>query len=538
MSFHENYPARKIMGRLNRLTVLIRSFAVLGIIGLSAGLPSVANAKEIGQLTFVQGSDIDTLDPAISRSVPSLNVIDHLFNRLIAWNGQDRTSFIPDLAESWSRSEDGKQWTFILKQGVKFHDGTDFNADAVKFNLDRIRDPKLGSPHRSYYADILSVEAVSPYQVRITTKNPSPTMLELLAKQSSSINSPAAVAKYGRAYGHHPVGTGPYVFDSWIPNDQAVIEKNTAYYGESAKPAKIVFRPVREDSSRVIELRTRNADIAANLSPEAAIELKELNKSTLLRIPSTFQVFFEMNLTKPPFDDPRIRRAVSMAIDRQALVNKVLLGYGKVPTGPFPEGTQARRAFTPVKYDPEAARKIIDEVYPGGYPGTIVMWTPAGRYTKDRQVAEVVQGYLNAVGLKTEFKVWEWATYQKNLYRPDSGKGTGKGSNEANMWLLGTGISDADIRLRRKLSSGDPQNLTGYSDPHVDQLLQLASRELDPNKRMSYYGQIQQILWEQDPDNLPLFDQEQIIGVRKDLNGLDVDYEGTIDFKRVELIER
>ncbi|WP_256262414.1 ABC transporter substrate-binding protein [Pseudomonas gingeri] len=542
MNFHKNYPARKIMRRLNRLTVFIRGFAVLGFIGLSTGLPSVASAKEIGQLTFVQGSDIDTLDPAISRSVPSLNVIDHLFNRLIAWNGQDRTRFIPDLAESWSRSEDGKQWTFVLKQGVKFHDGTDFNADAVKFNLDRIRDPKLGSPHRSYYADILSVEAVSPYQVRITTKSPSPTMLELLAKQSSSINSPAAVAKYGRAYGHHPVGTGPYVFDSWIPNDQAVIEKNIAFYGESAKPSKIVFRPVREDSSRVIELRTRNADIAANLSPEAAIELKELNKSTLLRIPSTFQVFFEMNLTKPPFADPRIRRAVSMAIDRQALVDKVLLGYGKVPTGPFPEGTQARRAFAPVKYDPEAARKIINEVYPGGYPGTIVMWTPAGRYTKDRQVAEVVQGYLNAVGLKTEFKVWEWATYQKNLYRPDldknTGKGTGKGSNEANMWLLGTGISDADIRLRRKLSSGDPQNLTGYSDPHVDKLLQLASRELDPNKRMSYYGQIQQILWEQDPDNLPLFDQEQIIGVRKDLSGLDVDYEGTIDFKRVELIER
>jgi ABC-type transport system substrate-binding protein len=527
-----------VMGRLNFLAVLIRSFSILGIIGLSASLPTVVHAKETGQITFVQGSDIDTLDPAISRSVPSYNVIDHLFNRLIAWDGKGRSNFVPDLAESWSRTEDGKQWTFVLKQGIKFHDGTDFNAEAVKFNLDRIRYPKLGSPHRSFYADILSVDAVSPYQVQITTKNPSPTMLELLAKESSSMSSPAAVAKYGRAYGHHPVGTGPYIFDSWIPNDQAVIEKNATFYGQAGKPSKIVFRPVREDSSRVIELRTNNADVAANLSPEAAIELTELNKSTLIRVPSTFQIFFEMNLTKPPFDDARIRRAVSMAIDRQALVNKVLLGYGKVPTGPFPEGTQARQAFAPVKYDPEAAKKIINEVYPGGYPGTIVMWTPAGRYTKDRQVAEVVQGYLNAVGLKTEFKVWEWATYQKNLYRPEPGKGTGKGTNDANMWLLGTGISDADIRLRRKLSSGDPQNLTGYSNPDVDKYLQLASRELDEKKRMSYYGQIQQILWEQDADNLPLFDQEQVVGVRKGLNGLDIDYEGTIDFKNVELIDR
>jgi len=527
-----------MMGRLRFLAVLIRGISVLGIIGLSVSLPSIATAKEIGKVTFVQGSDIDTLDPAVSRSVPSYNVIDQLFNRLVAWDGNDRSNVVPDLAESWSRTDDGKQWTFVLKQGVKFHDGTDFNAEAVKFNLDRIRDPKLGSPHRSYYADILSVDVLSPYQVRITTKEASPTLLELLAKQSSSISSPAAVLKYGRAYGHHPVGTGPYTFNSWVPNDQAVIEKNAAYYGTPAKPSSIVFRPVKEDSSRVIELRTNNADVAANLSPEAAIELKALGKSELLRVPSTFQVFFEMNLTKPPFDDPRIRRAVSMAIDRQALVDKVLLGYGKVPTGPFPEGTQARQVFAPVKYDPEAAKQLINQVYPEGYPGTIVMWTPAGRYTKDRQVAEVVQGYLNAVGLKTEFKVWEWATYQKNLYRPDPGNGTGKGTNDANMWLLGTGLSDADIRLRRKLSTGDPQNLTGYSNAEVDKLLQLSSRELDRNKRMSYYAQIQQILWEQDPDNLPLFDQEQIIGVRKDLKGLAVDYEGTLDFKNVELIER
>jgi len=163
------------------------------------------------------------------------------------------------------------------------------------------------------------------------------------------------------------------------------------------------------------------------------------------------------------------------------------------------------------------------------------MWTPAGRYTKDRQVAEGVQGYLNAVGLKTEFKVWEWATYQKSLYRPEPGKGTGKGSNDADMWLLGTGISDADIRLRRKLVTGDPQNLTGYSNPEVDSLLQQAARELDEHKRMGFYGQIQQILWEKDPNSLPLFDQEQIIGLRKGMKGLAVDYEGTIDFKNAQL---
>ncbi|HEK1687244.1 TPA: glutathione ABC transporter substrate-binding protein [Pseudomonas putida] len=508
---------------------------LLGILGCAALGPLAAGAKDFDTLTFVQGSDIDTLDPAVSRSVPSYNVLDHLFNGLVAWKGNDREQVVADLAESWTRSEDGRQWTFTLRKGVKFHDGSDFDAQAVKFNLDRIRDSKLGSPHRSYYTDIVAVDVLAPDQVRISTANPSPTMLELLAKPSSMISSPAAVQKWGRAYGHHPVGTGPYRFERWIPNDHTVIVRNPAFFGVAAKPGKIVFRPVREDSSRVIELRTRNADVAADLSPEAAIELKALGKSDLLLVPSTFQVFFELNLTRPPFDDVRMRKAVSMAIDRTALVNKVLLGYAKVPDSPFPEGTQARRVFEPVTYDPQAARKLIEQVYPGGYPGTVVMWTPAGRYTKDRQVAEVVQGYLNAVGLKTEFKVWEWATYQKNLYRPDSGKGTGKGSNDANMWLLGTGLSDADIRLRRKLVTGDPQNLTGYSNPEVDHLLQLAARELDEHKRMAFYGQIQQILWETDPNSLPLFDQKQIIGLRKGMTGLGVDYEGTIDFKQAQL---
>ncbi|WP_256215937.1 MULTISPECIES: ABC transporter substrate-binding protein [unclassified Pseudomonas] len=524
----------KIMERTGFKAQLVRGL-LLGVLGCSALGPVAASAQDLQTLTFVQGSDIDTLDPAVSRSVPSYNVLDHLFNRLVNWEGQERDHVVPDLALSWTRSDDGRQWTFTLRQGVKFHDGTDFDAQAVKFNLDRIRDARLGSPHRSYYTDIVSVEALAPDQVRITTANPSPTMLELLAKPSSSISSPAAVARYGRAYGHHPVGTGPYQFERWIPNDHTVIVRNPDFFGTPGKPEKLVFRPVREDSSRVIELRTRNADVAADLSPEAAIELKALNKSDLLRVPSTFQVFFELNLTRPPFDDVRMRQAVNMAIDRDALVNKVLLGYGKVPTSPFPEGTQARRTFAPVKYDPAAARQLIEQVYPGGFPGTVVMWTPAGRYTKDRQVAEVVQGYLNAVGLKTEFKVWEWATYQKSLYRPEPGNGTGKGSNDADMWLLGTGISDADIRLRRKLVTGDPQNLTGYSNPEVDSLLQQAARELDEHKRMGFYGQIQQILWEKDPNSLPLFDQEQIIGLRKGMKGLAVDYEGTIDFKNAQL---
>lgn len=486
-------------------------------------------------LTYVQGTDIDTLDPAITRSTTSQIVIAHLFNQLVMWDGPQLKKIVPDLAESWSTSADGKSWLFNLRTNVKFQDGTIFNAAAVKFNLDRIRNPKLGSPNRSYFADIESVTAPSEFVLEIKTKRPSPVLLETLAQSWAAMSSPTAIQKYGRAYGHHPVGTGPYEFESWIPNDRTNIRRNPTYFGQPASADELIFRPVPEDWARVIEIKTENADMAGDLSPESASQIKIDGKVSLTQVPSSYQVFFELNVTKPPFDDVRIRRAVNLAIDRQAIVSKVLMGYGKVPTGPFPEGTQGRRVFSPEAFDPEAARKLIRDVYPKGFPGTVVIWTPSGRYTKDRQVAEVVQGYLNAVGLKTEFRVWEWASYQKTLYRPETGKGTGKGTNDANMWLLGTGINVADIRLRRKLSTGDPSNLTGYSNPRVDHLLEAAATEMNYDKRLGYYGDIQEILWKEAPNTIPLFDEVQLFGTRKNLQGFTVYDDGIVDLKRAVL---
>jgi len=516
---------------MNKKDVHRASNGVMG--GLAAAILATSTAWAAqGTLTYVQGTEIDTLDPAVTRSTPSQIVISHLFSRLVRWDGPELKKIEPDLAESWTTSEDGNTWTFQLRKGVKFHDGSPLNAEAVKFNLDRIREPELGSPNRSYYGAIESVSAPSEYVLEIRTKHPSPTLLEILAEEWSAISSPTAISKRGRAYGRNPVGTGPYVFESWVPNERAVIKRNPDYFGQASAAQTLVFRPVPENSARVIELQTGNADVAGNIPPEAAAEFKGRDNVTLAQLPSSFQVFFELNVTKPPFDDVRMRRAVDLAIDRQAIVEKVLMGYGRVPDSPFPEGTQGRRVFAPKTYDPEMARKLIKEVYPNGFPETVVMWTPSGRYTKDRAAAEAVQGYLNAVGLKTEFKVWEWASYQKTLYRAEAGKGTGRGTNEANMWLLGTGITNADIRLRRKLSTGDASNLTGYSNKDVDALLKQAATEMNYEKRMANYGEIQRIVWEEVPSNIPLFDQVQLIGQRKGVKGLVVYGDEIVDFNQ------
>jgi ABC-type transport system substrate-binding protein len=242
----------------------------------------------------------------------------------------------------------------------------------------------------------------------------------------------------------------------------------------------------------------------------------------LLVEPSSFQIFFELNTAKPPFNDPRVRLAVNYAVDRQGIIDKILQGYGKIPDGIFPEGVQGRVAQTPYPYDPDKAKALLDEAFPGGYQGKIVMWTPAGRYPKDKTVAEVVQSYLNQIGLNTEFKVWEWAAYQKTLYNSQPGEGTGKGSNAANMWLLGTGITEADYRVRRKFYTGDPSNLTGYSNPDIDKLLNDASVEMNYEKRMEDYGKLQDIAWNKAPNALTLFNGVQLVGTAKNISGLEI----------------
>jgi ABC-type transport system substrate-binding protein len=289
---------------------------------------------------------------------------------------------------------------------------------------------------------------------------------------------------------------------------------------------------VPEAGARVIELEAGNADIALNIAPESAGELKQNKSTALIEEPSSFQIFFELNTTKPPFNDPRMRMAVNYAVDRKAIVEKILGGYGRVPEGIFPEGAQGRTKQLAYPYDPDRARKILNEIFPGGFKDKIVIWTTAGRYMKDKSVAEAVQSYLNAIGLETEFKVWEWATYQKTLYRPEQG-GTGRGTNAASMWLLGTGVKIADWRLRRKLFSTDASNLTGYNNPRIDALLNRASTEMNYENRMKAYGEVQSIVWNEAPNALVLFDQVQLIGIGAGIKGVEVFGDEIVKLDRV-----
>jgi len=491
-------------------------------------VPSIAHAQF--NLRVVQGTDVDTLDPAVSRSVPSYNVSSMIFNTLVSWKDASLSQIVPQLATSWSRSKDGKTWTFKLRTDVKFHDGSVFTAQSVKFNIERILDPAVGSPNRSSFSNITKVTVIDPFTVEITTDQPSPVLLEFMTEPFAAMNSPQAVLKHGRAYSRNPVGTGPYVFSEWVPGQHVILKRNPSYFGKPGKADSMIFRPVPEAGARVIELQSGNADIATYIPPESTEQVKTGKGTKLIVAPSAFQTFIEINTRKPPFNNPKLRLAVNEAIDRKAIIEKILNGYGKMPEGIFPEGVQGRMKLPAYAYNPEKARKAFNEAFPGGYKGKVVLWTPSGRYTKDKSVAEAVQSYLNAIGLETEFKVWEWASYQKTLYNTAAG---GMPNPDANLWFLGTGVTNADRRLRRKFLSTDLSNLTGFNNPRVDAILKQASTEMDYAARMKAYGNVQSIVWKEDPNAISLYDNVQLIGTGAGISGLVVFGDETLKLDQV-----
>jgi len=467
-------------------------------------------------LTFVEGSDFDSLDPAISRTRSAEILMTLMFQRLVRWKDTSLSGFEGDLAESWTTAPDGLSWTFRLRPGVRFHDGTPVDAEAVKFTFDRLRDGRFGSPNRSLFAVIAEVRAEDPRTVTFVTAAPFAGMLEVMSESSASISSPTAVGRYARNYGRNPVGSGPYRFEEWTPGERAVL----VGAGPGARFRRIVYRPVPEGEARLIELESGNADIATNLPPEATARVRSNPRLKLEVLPSSFQVFFELNHRRPPFDDPRLCRAINHAVDHRAIVERILGGFGSVPDAPVAPGVQSYQAQEPYRYDPDFARREFAAAFPNGLPEPLVMWTSSGRYLKDQQVAEATQGYLNAIGIRTEFRTWEWASYQQTLYRRQQG-GTGYGSHAAHMWLLGTSIPTADWRLSRRLVTGQSANLGGYSDPRIDALLNGARAELDEAKRMEAYHEANRILWTESPPNLFLYNQKQIVAMQRGIDGFD-----------------
>ncbi|QCR33751.1 ABC transporter substrate-binding protein [Lysinibacillus sp. SGAir0095] len=471
-------------------------------------------------LVFGRGGDSVSLDPAIVTDGESFKVTENIYETLLNFGEQD-TTVNPGLAKDWEVSEDGLTYTFHLQEGVKFHDGTDFNAEAVVKNVERW---KGGAEEQFYYfhsmfkaegEDIIaSVEATDDLTVVFTLSRPQAPFLKNIAMSPFGIASPTAFEAAGESFGDNPVGTGPFKFVEWKRNDSITVAKNEEYWQEGLpKLDTIIFRAIPDNSARLNALMTGEIDLADGINPSDASTVESNADLQLIERPSMNVGYLGLTNTRPPFDNKLVRQAVNYAIDKQAIVDAFFQGRAEVAVNPMPPSIGGyNEEIAGYEYNPEKAKKLLAEA---GYDGSeIELWAmPVPRpYMPDGQkVAEAIQKNLSDVGIPSKIVTFEWATY---LEKAKNG--------EADAFLLGwTGDNgDADNFIYTLLDKDTigSNNYAYYSSDEVHELLIAAQSEIDEEKRADLYKQAQEIIHEDAPW-VPLAHSIPLLAGKKGVTG-------------------
>lgn len=497
---------------MKKISILISLCAMLFVSACSSAPQSSAPAAvEPKDLVVALGAEPTVLDPQDSNDALSNNATELLFDKLVTLDKDGK--IVPQLAKEWSISADGKKITFKLREGVKFQDDTPFNADAVKTTFDRVlnKDNKLN--RYSFYSEFIDkVNVDSEYQVSFDLKFPFGPALIYFAQAAGAIHSPKNLQEKGKGVSKSPVGAGPFKLKEWVPGTKIVFEANPNYWGGKPKVKTITFKPVPENSARSIMLETGEADVISPILPSDVERLKGNDKVNVFVSPSSRTLEFPLNTTKAPFNDVRVRQALNYAIDKETIVKKILFGYGKVSEAALAEAVWGYSSAGAYPYDPAKAKQLLAEA--GVKPGTkIMLWTPEGRYVMDRQIAEFVQGNLQAVGFDVDFKKYEWGTYKGITTNPK------KDGYDIILDSWGASTGDADWALRPNFTTTGSNDLSGISNPELDALLDKGMKAVMDSDRKKAYADALKIIKDQAPWIFVL-DNKQITGVSKKVEGV------------------
>ncbi|MDN7247461.1 ABC transporter substrate-binding protein [Planococcus shenhongbingii] len=456
-------------------------------------------------LIFGRGGDSVSLDPIAVTDGESYKVTKNIFDTLVNFGEQD-TEIHPGLATEWTAAEDGLTYTFTLEEGVKFHDGTDFNAEAVVANFERWaggdadKFPYYGSMFGGFGDEeghvIESVTATGDYEVEFKLKRPQAPFLKNLAMSSFGIASPAAIEAAGDKFGDAPVGTGPFKFVEWKRNDSITIEKNPDYWVEGEpKLDQVVFRSIPDNSARLNALLSGEIDLADGITPSDGATVEGNADLQLFERPSMNVGYLGLTTTREPFDDPKVRQAMNHAIDKQALVDAFFEGRGEVAKNPMPPVISGyNEDIEDYDYNPEKAKQLLAEAgLPDGFEMELYAMPVPRPYMPDGQkVAEAIQKNLADVGVTAKIVSFEWATYLEKA-----------ANGEADAFLLGwTGDNgDADNFLYVLLDQDNigSNNYTYYKNQELHDILIEAQTEVDEDKRNELYKQAQVIIHEDAP---------------------------------------
>ena len=380
----------------------------IGAVGLAAGAGAARAQAPKTQWVVAIGEEGESLDPPTSMLFTSEIYQQHLFDCLVGIEGEE---FKPVglLAEKWE-TINPTTWRFHLRKGVKFHNGKPLDAEDVKYSFEQYADPKN---RRSVFArGIARIEIRNPSTVDLITSEPvsallfNLTRLQILPKET---REKAGVP----AFAQQPVGTGPYRFVEWKRDQQLVLEANPTYWRGPVNPKRLVFRTIRDASTRAAELRSGGVDIVA-APPVPQLEMLDSGDTQVVPVKGGRIIIYPFNVSAPPFDNRKVREAANLAVNKDAIVRNVLGGRGIVMAGPFtPAWLGYDPSVKPFPYDPARAKQLLAEA---GYPqGLDTTWSiSSGVFLKDTEIAEAVAGQLRQVGIRVKLVPTERAKIQKD----------------------------------------------------------------------------------------------------------------------------
>jgi peptide/nickel transport system substrate-binding protein len=440
------------------------------------GGEDTAEGGQGGVLIAAISGEPDQLDPHKTTAYPSFQVLENVYDTLVQPNVD--LEFEPALAESWEVSDDGLVWTFHLREGVEFHDGSPFTADDVVFSYNRIIDEELANAYR--FGTVEEVRAVDDHTVEIEVSEPTPNLLANIgAFKGVAIVSEEATT--GGDIQREPVGTGPFQFVDHVQGRSIALEANEDYWGEGPDLEGVEFRFISEPTVAMTNLETGEVHWTDNVPPQQIEQLKAEDDIVVESVPSTDYWYFATNLEREPFDDPRVRQALAFGIDREAVTAAAKFDAATVNQTAIPEGSFWYFDHGPYEHDPERARQLLEEA---GVDDLSFEMMVTDEFPETIQAAQVMASQLAEIGVDMEIRTLDFATWLDEQ---------GQGNFDAFMlgWL--GNIDPHDFYYAQHHSEGN-FNFHGYSNPQVDELLDAGRTETDPEARKEIYDQAADII--------------------------------------------
>ena len=500
---------------------------------LACALVLLAGAAAGADVRVGFTQDALTLDPGNHRKRETETIIRNLYDGLMTQTNKSET--VPELAESF-RQIDALTYEVKLRKGVKFHSGDEMTADDVKFTFDRLTKEKaMGgqtSPRQALLGPLASTEIIDRYTVRFRLKEPWPVFARMIPAQQ--VVSRKFVEKMGNdALATHANGTGPFKLVEWRRGDSLIMERFADYYGGApaippagpAKADRVIFRIIPENATRMAALMAGEVDVVNEVPVFAINTIEKSGKAKVIKANGTRTFFIALNVTKPPFNDVRVRQAANHAVDKKLLIDR-LLGNAAMPVAGVlsPESFGYKKGLREYEYDPAKGKKLLADA--GHAKGIDVTLDTEGAF-KDQ--AEAIAAMLGKVGIRTKVQVWEGAVLTP-IWRGEK--------KERDMYFSswGSGALDPSAIFVPTLKTRDRGNASGYSNPKVDKLLDSAESELNSARRADMYHQAEKIVAEEAPW-IFLWVPQDIYAVSTRLRGWEPGSDSRINLHRAYIVK-